>query len=244
LIKLGYKFYDNYRISKHINNLPDFIVPTNETPDNKNKELTCYICFDELKLGKKLNCGHIFHLRCIKEWVTSSVGCPLCKVPVTNEKKPVRRFGGDDFAIEGGNGEGEGFNNQVANDINADNENDYTNNRTNTSTSLFNAQSNGPLLQKFNPDFKKLKMYNQILKISNWIENNNNFEPADSSMSNISTGSVSYSLPCAAIYNRTVTNEIKRLEIENYNRKILEIYDNPLAALSRYEEEILSNITK
>ena len=29
-------------------------------------DILCGVCLDEIKTGKKLRCGHIFHLRCIK----------------------------------------------------------------------------------------------------------------------------------------------------------------------------------
>jgi hypothetical protein len=45
-------------------------------------------------------------------------------------------------------------------------------------------------------------------------------------------GAISYSLPCPAVYNRTIHNEIKRLEIENYNKKLLELYENPLSKMN------------
>lgn len=62
LIKLGYKFWENYKTNKHINNLSDFTASEEEPKHYP----ICNICLDEIKVGKLLNCGHIFHLRCIK----------------------------------------------------------------------------------------------------------------------------------------------------------------------------------
>jgi len=60
-MKLGFRFWDNYKTNKHISNLVDYTVAPEET------ELSiCNICLDEIKIGKILNCGHKFHLRCIK----------------------------------------------------------------------------------------------------------------------------------------------------------------------------------
>jgi hypothetical protein len=84
---------------------------------------------------------------------------------------------------------------------------------------------------KSNSDIKKLKNYTNILNIINKIENNRQTEEVE-------TGAVSFALPCQAIYNRSVKNEIKRLEFEIYNKKLLEIYENPGQALSLYEEDI------
>jgi hypothetical protein len=35
-----------------------------------------------------------------------------------------------------------------------------------------------------------------------------------------------------------------RIEIENYNKKILDMYDNPIQAYIQYAEEIPTNIKK
>ncbi len=38
----------------------------NISENEDNKSVTCNICLDKITSGKILNCGHIFHLRCIK----------------------------------------------------------------------------------------------------------------------------------------------------------------------------------
>lgn len=30
---------------------------------------TCLICLNEMKTGKKISCGHIFHYSCLKTWI-------------------------------------------------------------------------------------------------------------------------------------------------------------------------------
>eukprot|EP00971_Amphidinium_carterae_P173051 3430569-Amphidinium_carterae.1 len=44
---------------------------------------TCHICLEEFQYGDrlaKLRCGHAFHKKCIKKWVTTGYTCPLrCK---------------------------------------------------------------------------------------------------------------------------------------------------------------------
>ncbi|KAJ1605403.1 hypothetical protein OJ253_3191 [Cryptosporidium canis] len=45
----------------------------------------CTVCLSEVNEGErvvKLDCQHIFHHQCIKEWFKMSVICPLCKVDV------------------------------------------------------------------------------------------------------------------------------------------------------------------
>ena len=32
----------------------------------KNQDTTCLICLQEIKLGKRISCGHVFHLSCLK----------------------------------------------------------------------------------------------------------------------------------------------------------------------------------
>lgn len=40
---------------------------------------TCIICLDEIKKAKKLNCGHVFHLNCLRRWLEQKVKCPTCR---------------------------------------------------------------------------------------------------------------------------------------------------------------------
>jgi len=42
----------------------------------------CTICLQKFKIGEKLtsiNCGHIFHFSCLKEWGKYKQECPLCR---------------------------------------------------------------------------------------------------------------------------------------------------------------------
>jgi hypothetical protein len=34
---------------------------------------TCLICLNEMKTGKKISCGHIFHYSCLKTWIQGAV---------------------------------------------------------------------------------------------------------------------------------------------------------------------------
>ena len=45
----------------------------------------CCICLDNLAKGDlalALSCGHVFHEKCIHEWLGRKESCPLCKQPV------------------------------------------------------------------------------------------------------------------------------------------------------------------
>merc|ERR1719419_1518368 len=56
--------YLKYR--RILQNLERF--PTiNFAPDDE-RDTTCTVCMAEITSGKQLPCGHIFHLRCLKEW--------------------------------------------------------------------------------------------------------------------------------------------------------------------------------
>lgn len=37
--------------------------------------------------SKKLDCGHIFHLRCIKQWIQSNTTCPVCRNELIEERR-------------------------------------------------------------------------------------------------------------------------------------------------------------
>jgi hypothetical protein len=48
-------------------------------------------------------------------------------------------------------------------------------------------------------------------------------------------------MPCAALLNRSFEHEIKRLEIENYNKKLLDLYENPEQFMENYDYNEISN---
>ena len=41
----------------------------------------CSICYDNLNnnISYKIDCNHIFHKCCIKQWATYNRLCPICK---------------------------------------------------------------------------------------------------------------------------------------------------------------------
>lgn len=41
---------------------------------------TCPICREDMAVGKKLRCRHVFHLECLKKWCERQQFCPICKV--------------------------------------------------------------------------------------------------------------------------------------------------------------------
>jgi hypothetical protein len=56
---------------------------------------TCCICTD--KYGKNeqvsvLECGHIYHVKCIKEWGKYKPACPVCNKPISNNYSVINEI--------------------------------------------------------------------------------------------------------------------------------------------------------
>eukprot|EP00051_Salpingoeca_urceolata_P022041 m.352788 g.352788 ORF g.352788 m.352788 type:complete len:619 (+) comp19903_c22_seq7:157-2013(+) len=56
-------------------------------PDATPEELaaadnTCIICREEMLRAKKLPCGHMFHIRCLRSWLERQRTCPTCRANV------------------------------------------------------------------------------------------------------------------------------------------------------------------
>ena len=53
---------------------------------NDKKYESCIICTEEFKntdIVAVLNCDHIYHPKCIKEWCNRNASCPLCKAEIS-----------------------------------------------------------------------------------------------------------------------------------------------------------------
>ena len=49
---------------------------------NESKDIQCCICLESLPVGQKiakLDCKHIFHIKCINDWCKRKTVCPLCR---------------------------------------------------------------------------------------------------------------------------------------------------------------------
>lgn len=69
---------DKYYINKEINKL--IKLSKLEKIKLKNNTEICSICMNnENNKYLKLNCGHIFHSKCIKHWLEQKNSCPLCR---------------------------------------------------------------------------------------------------------------------------------------------------------------------
>jgi len=50
--------------------------------------LECSICLCEIKKGKQLSCGHVFHLVCLRSWLIEKLECPSCRAPIQLDRQP------------------------------------------------------------------------------------------------------------------------------------------------------------
>ncbi|XP_047958937.1 ERAD-associated E3 ubiquitin-protein ligase HRD1B-like [Salvia hispanica] len=89
LIRELYETFRNFRIR-----VADYIryrrVTSNMNdrfPDASPEELsvndaTCIICREEMTAAKKLVCGHLFHVNCLRSWLERQNTCPTCRALV------------------------------------------------------------------------------------------------------------------------------------------------------------------
>ncbi|EOA35136.1 hypothetical protein CARUB_v10020264mg [Capsella rubella] len=58
------------------------------TPEElSSNDATCIICREEMTTAKKLVCGHLFHVHCLRSWLERQNTCPTCRalvVPADN----------------------------------------------------------------------------------------------------------------------------------------------------------------
>ncbi|KAL8518589.1 hypothetical protein ACS0TY_009807 [Phlomoides rotata] len=63
------------------------------TPEELNaSDATCIICREEMTTAKKLICGHIFHVHCLRSWLERQNTCPTCRalvIPPENGSSPT-----------------------------------------------------------------------------------------------------------------------------------------------------------
>ncbi|OVA18460.1 zinc finger protein [Macleaya cordata] len=53
------------------------------TPEELNTgDATCIICREEMVTAKKLVCGHLFHVHCLRSWLERQHTCPTCRALV------------------------------------------------------------------------------------------------------------------------------------------------------------------
>ncbi|CAG8561815.1 11999_t:CDS:2 [Funneliformis mosseae] len=51
----------------------------------------CAICRDSMDSAKKLPCGHMFHLTCLRSWLEHHGSCPTCRRSLLKGDSPIRQ---------------------------------------------------------------------------------------------------------------------------------------------------------
>ncbi|KAL6127353.1 hypothetical protein ACLB2K_075394 [Fragaria x ananassa] len=89
LIRELYETFRNFRIRvadyvryrKITSNMNDRFLDA--TPEELTTgDATCIICREEMTTAKKLLCGHLFHVACLRSWLERQHTCPTCRAPV------------------------------------------------------------------------------------------------------------------------------------------------------------------
>lgn len=57
--------------------------------EDSSGEGTCPICFGDMERGKKISCGHVYHISCLKKWVETSEVCPICRREMFTKEREV-----------------------------------------------------------------------------------------------------------------------------------------------------------
>ena len=269
LLKMPVKIYESYNNANYIQSLMDYNIMTelknlglindNMTEEEKEKIKQekidrCNICLYELEKGKYLNCGHAFHLKCIRSWVSQNAMCPLCKSKIKTDENIHSRFLNERLGLRQNNNANNNANintNNNMNNININNNIQKEQKKVFTNEELLERID---LTENINKDLNSYKKYNfeeslddnpvlkkflSVKKIQNKlnilkeklgdinIKENKKVEP----------GAISYGLPVEAIYDRKIENEVKRLEIELVNQKLLKIYESPKDSLINFSEQ-------
>lgn len=57
------------------------------TQEDLDKEEVCLICREELTIenGKKLRCGHCYHVECLEKWIIDHETCPMCNTHIIDK---------------------------------------------------------------------------------------------------------------------------------------------------------------
>ena len=241
IITLIKRIYSNYYHLKNIQSLTNYDINEElEIQGEINKDMTeeeinqikkekinkCIICFSEIEKGKYLNCGHVFHLNCIKEWIFYYKTCPMCKCPIKLDSNEKTDFYNKRLGIKNLISDKE-INNEINNDaedieessseiVNEEKGIDHNNKLNNEKDDNNNSNK---LIDKY-LEYKKI--YQEKEKI---YEGNKKFE-------NCKPGAVSYGLPTEALYVRNIENEYKRLKIELVNEKLINCYQEPEKSLN------------
>ncbi|KAL6577772.1 ERAD-associated E3 ubiquitin-protein ligase hrd1a [Orobanche minor] len=100
LIRELYETFRNFRIRvadyiryrKITSNMNDRFPDA--TPEELNtSDATCIICREEMITAKKLICGHLFHVHCLRSWLERQNTCPTCRALVVPPENGTSSIG-------------------------------------------------------------------------------------------------------------------------------------------------------
>nr|AIZ68178.1 E3 ubiquitin-protein ligase synoviolin-like protein [Albuca bracteata] len=81
---------DYIRYRKVTSNM-DERFPDATAEELNTSDATCIICREEMVTAKKLLCGHLFHVHCLRSWLERQNTCPTCRALVDpSENRPSR----------------------------------------------------------------------------------------------------------------------------------------------------------
>ncbi|XP_057428714.1 ERAD-associated E3 ubiquitin-protein ligase HRD1B-like [Lotus japonicus] len=79
------------------------------TPEELNaSDATCIICREEMTTAKKLICGHLFHVHCLRSWLERQHTCPTCRALVVPPENGTTVAGGQQGSQSDGHRQGTG----------------------------------------------------------------------------------------------------------------------------------------
>ncbi|KAK1312189.1 E3 ubiquitin protein ligase RIN2 [Acorus calamus] len=76
--KFKIRVADYLRYRKITSNLNEHFLNVT-TEELQTSDATCIICREEMTTAKKLHCGHLFHVHCLRSWLERKASCPTCR---------------------------------------------------------------------------------------------------------------------------------------------------------------------
>lgn len=119
--KLRRRFFDFLRYRRVVATMNDLFADATDE-ELAEGDRTCIICREEMVAAKKLDCGHMFHARCLQSWLKRQLSCPTCRAnidvnaPARDGRDANEANARDANANPGGNANGDGNADVNAND--------------------------------------------------------------------------------------------------------------------------------
>ncbi|XLT58282.1 hypothetical protein HN873_050886 [Arachis hypogaea] len=115
LIRVLYETFRNFKVRvadyirycKITSNMKDRFPEA--TPEEHNaSDATCIICREEMTTAKKLICGHLFHVHCLRSWLERQHTCSTCRALVVPPENGATATGGQQGAQSDAHRQGTG----------------------------------------------------------------------------------------------------------------------------------------